>query len=88
MKVENQLIQELVGQILNTRKYRHLGLNQATIEDLVRQEALQQGSQKAILKAVRRKLHNIVAPYLGQPDYPALTKELYKIEDFALDSPQ
>ncbi len=88
MKVENQLVQGLVGQILSTKKYRHLGLNQATVEDLVRQETLQQGSQKATLKAVRRKLHNIVAPYLGQPDYPALTKELFKIEDLALDSPQ
>ena len=31
MKVENQFVQELVGQILNARKYRHLGLNQDTI---------------------------------------------------------
>lgn len=87
MTVENQLVQELMAQIINSRKYRQLGLNPATVEDLIRQEASLYASQKTILKSVKRKLHNIVAPYLGEPDYDALTKELNQIEDSAIDSP-
>jgi 16S rRNA (guanine(1405)-N(7))-methyltransferase len=88
MNTEDKLVQALKDSVINTKKYRHLGLNPATIEDLIRQEAPLHPSHKAVLKAVKRKLHNIVAPYLGEPDYAALTEELIQIEDDALDSPR
>jgi 16S rRNA (guanine(1405)-N(7))-methyltransferase len=45
-----------------------------------------QNSQKSVLKSVRRKLHNIVAPYLGEPDYAAYSAKLSKIRDSSLQS--
>jgi 16S rRNA (guanine(1405)-N(7))-methyltransferase len=80
--------QQLTEKILNSRKYRASGLNPHTIEDLIRQEAPHHPSQKALLKSVRRKLHNIVAPYLGEPDYPALLARLATLPYSALDDPQ
>jgi 16S rRNA (guanine(1405)-N(7))-methyltransferase len=78
----------LVEKVLNTRKYRHTGLNPQTVHDLIEQEAPQQSSEKALYKAVRRKLHNIVAPYLGDPDYAALSRGLSALESPSLDSPE
>lgn len=88
MKEKEIIFQELIDQISNTRKYRDSGLNPETITDLIRQEAPKHPSQKALLKSVKRKLHNIVAPYLGEPDYPALLERLFKIRDTSLDSPE
>ena len=60
---------EFVAQILQSRKYRGLNIPIATVEDLLAQEADKQNSSRALVKAVRHKLHNIAAPYLGDPDY-------------------
>ena len=86
MNLEDKLIQEMIDHVVDSKKYRHIGLNLSTVEDLIRQEAPHHTSQKAILKAVKRKLHNIVAPYLGDPDYSTQTKELSKLEFYSLDS--
>ncbi len=86
MKLTEQEIQELINQIRGSRKYRDLGLNPQTIRDLIHQESAHQHSQKTLRKAVRRKLHNIVAPYLGEPDYPRLTAELESLATSDLDS--
>ena len=87
MKREQINDQEMVAKILASKKYRETGLNAATIEDLIHQERPKYGSQKDLLKAVRRKLHNIVAPYLGEPDYQALSSELADIPTGSPDSP-
>lgn len=88
MKIEDTAIQAMVVSVFDSKKYRHTGLNPATIEHLIRQEAPHHTSPKILLKAVRRKLHNIVAPYLGEPDYAALTGELHEIGNVSLDSHQ
>ena len=41
-----------------------------------------------MLKSVRRKLHNIVAPYLGEPDYSELARHLSQLGDKSPDSPE
>jgi len=81
MNLDEHFLQAMITQVIDSKKYRHTGLNPATVEDLIRQEAPHHTSQKALLKAVRRKLHNIVAPYLGTLDYETLTEELLKIEE-------
>lgn len=63
------LYQILVADLKNSRKYRHLNIPEETLRDLLTQEALPQRSRKEVIKAVREKLHNIIAPYLGDPDY-------------------
>jgi 16S rRNA (guanine(1405)-N(7))-methyltransferase len=59
----------LAAEILASKKYRKLDLTPATVIDLLRSELPLHRQQKDALKEVRRKLHNIVAPYLGDPDY-------------------
>ena len=87
MKIDETTVQALIAKVLDTKKYRYSGLNPDTIEDLIYKEAPHHTTPKQILKAVRRKLHNIVAPYLGEPNYAALTKDLEQIEDASLHSP-
>lgn len=73
--------------IQSSRKYRGLGLNTATVRDLITQEAPRHTSQKTLRKTVRRKLHNIIAPYLGEPDYGVLQSRLSGIDSGRPDSP-
>jgi len=88
MKIESLDLQYIIRNILNSRKYRNTGLNRETIHDLILKEAPKFSSEKSLVKAVRRKLHNIVAPYLGEPDYIPLTKRLNKLNKHTLNSPQ
>ena len=86
MKDADQVVNELRLKILNSSKYQGSGLNPATIDDLIWQELPKHSSRKALMKSVRRRLHNIVAPYLGQPDYAAYSERLEQISDFSLQS--
>jgi len=75
-------LQPLINEILSSRPYRGLDLPVETVRDLLSQELPRHRSQKDALKSVRHKLHNIVAPYLGDPDYLAAAGQL----DQAFDS--
>lgn len=88
MKLSDLDLEEIVNNITNSRKYRNSGLNRNTIRELLIQEAPQHQSSKKLLKSVKRKLHNIVAPYLGEPDYETLSNELAQIEDLSPNSPE
>lgn len=69
-------IQPLVNELLNSRKYRALNLPAETVRDLLEQELPRHRNSKDALKAVRHKLHTIVAPYLGDPDYDQVATDL------------
>ena len=64
-------IPEIVEEILASRKYRDLSIPAETLTDLISQEWPRHARRSDALQAIRRKLHNIIAPYLGDPDYPA-----------------
>jgi 16S rRNA (guanine(1405)-N(7))-methyltransferase len=66
----------IVKNILASRKYRNLGIPAGTVRDLLRREMERLCSLKDAEKEVRRKLHNIVASYLGDPDYKHFRAEL------------
>ncbi|MCB2202459.1 hypothetical protein KQH56_00480 [bacterium] len=87
MNLNSEQRQTLLTRILDTRKYRDSGLNPETVLDLIDQLAPKLSSEKALYKEVRRKLHNIVAPYLGEPDYAALYQRLDTIKNTNLVSP-
>jgi len=74
--MNQESIQSLAVNILSSRKYRDLGLPVETVCNLLEQELPRHRSQKDALDAVRQKLHNIVAPYLGDPDYPEAARKL------------
>lgn len=76
----------LLERVLNAHKYRETGLNPLTVLNLIDQESPRQTSEKALYKAVRTKLHNIVAPYLGDPDYAQLTEKLDALANPKLES--
>ncbi len=69
-------LQPLINAILSSRKYRDLGIPPETVRDLLLRELAQGRSPKEALKAVRQKMHNLVAPYLGDPDYAAAAADL------------
>jgi 16S rRNA (guanine(1405)-N(7))-methyltransferase len=77
MTVEKpDLIQSLVDEILQSKKYRDQGLPASTVRSMITAELPNYRSPAAAMKAVRTKLHHVMAPYLGDPDYPAASQEL------------
>ncbi len=85
MKHAHTSTEDMARSILSSRKYRNLDLPLETIEDLI-SHALDRGLKpdKAVDDA-REKLHNIVAPYLGDPDYAEAMRELSQVSRFESD---
>ncbi|GAB4517337.1 MAG: 16S rRNA methyltransferase [Anaerolineae bacterium] len=75
MLTEAQL-DALVTEIRRAPKYREMPMTDEVIRDVIQQESQHQSGTKAILKAAKKKLHNIAALYLGDPDYDAMTAAL------------
>ncbi|MEI8130860.1 MAG: hypothetical protein WCG34_00405 [Leptolinea sp.] len=66
----------LAQSILDSRKYRSLNLPPETVIDLI-QRSLDNGLKPSqAVDDARDKLHNIVAPYLGDPNYAETTEQL------------
>ena len=68
------LITAVTNAIKNSRKYGDT--SEATIRQLAEEAARQHKKPKAAIKAVRARLHSIMAPYLGDPDYTAVSQQL------------
>jgi 16S rRNA (guanine(1405)-N(7))-methyltransferase len=62
-------MQFLVEEVLHNKKYRSLNIPPETVMDLIRLEDEAGLNEKAILKNVRKKMHHLIAPYLGDVDY-------------------
>ncbi len=71
---EAALITAVTTAIKNSRKYGDT--SEATIRQLAEEAARQHKKPKAAIKAVRARLHSIMAPYLGDPDYTAVSQQL------------
>jgi len=69
-------LETLAQEILSARKYRSLGITPATVVDLLAKELLLHHNQKEAVKEVRRKLHNIVADYLGDADFASAGQQM------------
>ena len=72
----DESIDSLIHNLQTSPKYQALNLPESTLRDLLVKELAHQRSTKEAIKEVRKKLHNIVAPYLGDPDYPQVFTEL------------
>ena len=59
----------MTEKVLHSRKYAGMELPADTIRDLIIQEAAAGHSAKDTENSMREKLHQIIAPYLGDPDY-------------------
>lgn len=62
-------ILQMTERVLHSRKYAAMDLPAETVHDLIRQEIAAGKPPKEVEKAMREKLHQIIAPYLGDPDY-------------------
>ncbi len=68
------IVDAVVAAIKQSRKYGDT--SKATIRQLAEEAARQHKKPKAAIKAVRARLHSIMAPYLGDPDYAAMARQL------------
>ena len=69
-----ELVTAVTNAIKQSRKYGDT--SEETIRQLAEEAARQHKKPKAAIKAVRARLHSIMAPYLGDPDYAALARQL------------
>jgi 16S rRNA (guanine(1405)-N(7))-methyltransferase len=73
-QVSAQEVETLVTAIKQSKKYRDT--SEETIRQLAAEALRQHKKPKQALKAVRARLHSIMAPYLGDPDYQAAAEQL------------
>jgi 16S rRNA (guanine(1405)-N(7))-methyltransferase len=66
----------VIRKILRSRKYQALDIPEDTIMQLWQQESSKTKNWKEAEKNVREKLHQIIAPYLGDPDYSLAEQQL------------
>lgn len=59
----------IADKILQSPKYRLFGIPRETVIELLQREFDKRRTRKEAVKFTRQKLHNIIAPYLGNPDY-------------------
>ena len=78
------IIAEIVASIRASKKYH--STHEATILEFVRQAYGKYRSRKETDKAVRRRLHKLMAPYVGDPNYTDAAEELQSA--FAAPDPQ
>lgn len=64
-------VEALVAQIRDSPKYRALDLCPETVRDLIVAELPKHRRSRDAVKAARKKLHEVVALYIGDPDYSA-----------------
>jgi 16S rRNA (guanine(1405)-N(7))-methyltransferase len=72
---ERQVIVTAVTTAIKQSK-KYGDTSEATIRQLAEEAARQHKKPKAAIKAVRARLHSIMAPYLGDPNYAALAQQL------------
>lgn len=74
--ISEEEIQAWMVKIRAMRKYRQLDLPESLLRDVITAEFTRHSNSSEAFKAVREKLHNIIAPYLGDPDYPGAQAEM------------
>ena len=67
-------IESIVTAIKSSKKYRDT--HEETIRELATVALSRHKKPKDATKAVRKRLHSIMAPYLGDPDYTAVSTDL------------
>jgi 16S rRNA (guanine(1405)-N(7))-methyltransferase len=67
--MNDERIRHSVDDILASKKYRDLHIPPETVISLLIAEFERFGKIKPAVKSTKQKLHNIVAAYLGDPDY-------------------
>ncbi len=69
MRPDDLDIDAIVRKLNQSQKYSDAAIPDQTLRDLIVTEARHYKKEHEIVKAVRKKLHQIYAPYLGNPNY-------------------
>ena len=69
MIIDETAVDTVVAAVKQSRKYRDT--SEETIRQLAVEAVIEHKKPKPAEKAVRKRLHSIMAPYLGDPDYAA-----------------
>ncbi|MBN2257318.1 MAG: hypothetical protein JW704_05790 [Anaerolineaceae bacterium] len=76
---DEQQVRELMDSVGKKAAYQTMQIPEATLRDLAVKALARQPSRHLALKSMRRKLHQITAPYLGDPDYGQATHEMHAL---------
>jgi 16S rRNA (guanine(1405)-N(7))-methyltransferase len=68
--------EDIIEHTRKSRKYRELNLPEETLQDMLTAEAASGGSKAEVIQRFRKKLHNVIAPYLENIDYAQETKQM------------
>ncbi len=82
---DESLVNELVEAVRRKSAYRAMQIPDSTLRDLAEKALERQPSTRLALKTMRRKLHQITALYLGDPDYDRAINDLKAA--FHIDDP-
>jgi 16S rRNA (guanine(1405)-N(7))-methyltransferase len=66
----------LVAKLAGAKKYRAIGVSEDTVRDILITELERQPNEKAAIQSAKRKLHEVMALYLGDPDYEQALHDL------------
>lgn len=77
MTVDEIAVEAVITAVKGSKKYRDT--SEETIRQLAVEAVLEHKKPKPAEKAVRRRLHSIMAPYLGDPDYAAAGRRLMEV---------
>jgi 16S rRNA (guanine(1405)-N(7))-methyltransferase len=81
MIFEQSFLDSLIQAVEASHKYRDLKIPHTTLEDILAYESKHSHSRKELEANFRKSLHNIVAPYLEDINYPAETAALHELHD-------
>ncbi len=69
-------IEAIVAQLVGAKKYRDIGVSEDTVRDILLTELERQPHEKAAIQSAKKKLHEVMALYLGDPDYERAKRDL------------
>jgi 16S rRNA (guanine(1405)-N(7))-methyltransferase len=75
----------LIAQITDSKKYRAIGLCDDTVRDILLTELARHKNPKEAVQAAKKKLHEVMGLYLGDPNYAQAQDDLTAA--FASDDP-
>lgn len=81
MIFDQSFLDSLIQAVESSRKYRDLQIPRATLEDIITYESQHSTSRKELEANFRKSLHNIMAPYLEDINYPAQTATLQELRN-------
>ncbi len=79
MIFDQSFLDSLIQAVKSSRKYRDLHIPHATLKDILAYESQHSSSRKEFEANFRKSLHNVIAPYLEEINYPAQTAALQEL---------